>query len=996
MTKEIEYKYYAFISYKREDEMWAKWLQNRLMHYRLPVNVRKTNPKLPTTIHPVFRDTTDLSGGVLAEAIDQALRDSRYLIVVCSPRAAQSPWVCKEVESFIASGREKYIIPFIVEGEPNAKNSAQECFPRALRDLADSRELLGININEMGRDAATIKVVAHMFGLQFDTLWRRWERDRRRRRWAIVLLSLLVAIIAIGVGIYIAQKNLELDSAIKRIDAINRELANTNEVLDSKNDALVDAIERLDIKNEELANANQELDTKNEELADANQELDTKNRELETANNQMQINNARYVSEKVLNLVNEGQSYTAAKLALDILPDNISSPNKPLLIESEIALRSATDYAVATLKGHAESVLSIAYSHDGKYIATGSYDNTIKIWDARTGGEVMTLPDNSNSSKIEPHTEGIRSVAFSPDGKLLASASIDRSVIIWNIEIKNPILKVELSSSIFSVAFSPDGEELAISVASGFVIQYDIESHQANMVYKQVDDDDARIPCDNLDCVRYSHNGKLMAHTPDDNTFRIWDVRSRSEQRSFGGHSAKVASVAFSRDGKYIASASADKTIKLWSVSSGEELRTFTGHTDAVTSIDFSPDGKYIVSASLDKSVRVWDITQETPYITLPGHTDKVNAIAFSPDGVHFATGSDDISTKIWALDEKLIASNDDYCGQVQQTAISHNNQYIATHTKQGDIHLFNATSLSSHNPIEAKVLSYDKVRSMMAISDNGKYVAMIPIWQHYQSKIINVDSGTKRSLNTMPGNHSLWATGADFTPDNKHIAISWSDGSVVLVASEGGTVTKRFDIDEKYRCNDHEYSGMGTLAISDDGKYIAAAATTSGNTVTYITLWDVESSEIIDTFEGHTSGINGLTFSPDGKYIASASSDKTVKLWDIENRCEKRSLIGHSAAIISVEFSSDCKHIVTASKDYTVRVWDTNSGKTLETYNNPNMGMSLAAFTNNNESVIAITADNRVRLWEFKPLQELIDETRERFKDNPLTSEERKEFYLE
>ena len=197
---EEKYKYIAFISYKREDEKWAKWLQNKLEHYKLPTSVRTANPSFPKRVSPVFRDVTDLSGGILGEVIKKALQDSKYLIVICSPRAAQSPWVSKEVQEFIDSGREEYIIPFIIDGEPNSKDSEKECLPCNLKNLAGERELLGININEMGRDAAAVKVVARMFNLMFDTLWQRWEREQRNRRRWIISLSLLGTIVALVIA----------------------------------------------------------------------------------------------------------------------------------------------------------------------------------------------------------------------------------------------------------------------------------------------------------------------------------------------------------------------------------------------------------------------------------------------------------------------------------------------------------------------------------------------------------------------------------------------------------------------------------------------------------------------------------------------------------------------------------------------------------------------------------------------------------------------------
>ena len=160
-----KYTNIAFISYKREDEVWAKWLQKKLEHYKLPTEIRKKNPDLEFYECPrhIFKDTTDLSGGVLAKAIKAGLDSSKFLIVICSPRAAKSEWVCKEVQDFIDAGREEYIIPFIVEGEPYAKDIENECFPTSLKTLAGERELLGINISENGREAAAVKVAARMF-----------------------------------------------------------------------------------------------------------------------------------------------------------------------------------------------------------------------------------------------------------------------------------------------------------------------------------------------------------------------------------------------------------------------------------------------------------------------------------------------------------------------------------------------------------------------------------------------------------------------------------------------------------------------------------------------------------------------------------------------------------------------------------------------------------------------------------------------------------------
>lgn len=249
-----EYKYLAFISYKREDEKWAKWLQHKMEHYKLPTPLRKTDQSLPERVRPVFMDITDLAGGVLEKAIKEALRSSKYLIVICTPRAAQSPWVCLEVQEFIDSGREEYIIPFIIDGEPNSSNITTECFPQNLKGLTGSRELLGININENGRDAAAVKVIARMFNLKFDVLWQRFQRSQRKSRRLMFFVFLIVFMIVTSVTIWIGLQNIKLEEQKKQIEQNELQLSQQLEI--SKQQA--DSLKFLNI---ELQKANLHLET---------------------------------------------------------------------------------------------------------------------------------------------------------------------------------------------------------------------------------------------------------------------------------------------------------------------------------------------------------------------------------------------------------------------------------------------------------------------------------------------------------------------------------------------------------------------------------------------------------------------------------------------------------------------------------------------------------------------------------------------------------------
>lgn len=200
------HQYYAFISYKREDEKWAQWLHHKLEQYRLPTTIGRDRPELPKRIKPVFRDTTDIKPGVLAEVLTENLKQSKYLIVICSPRSAQSQWVGKEISEFIAQGKSNNIILFIVEGSPYSSEPTSECFHPIIKEKLP--EMLGVNVHEMSKGSAYLKrqrafiqVVAKLLDVSFDTLWQRQKR-RILRNILLSVFALVLLISTVGANAY--------------------------------------------------------------------------------------------------------------------------------------------------------------------------------------------------------------------------------------------------------------------------------------------------------------------------------------------------------------------------------------------------------------------------------------------------------------------------------------------------------------------------------------------------------------------------------------------------------------------------------------------------------------------------------------------------------------------------------------------------------------------------------------------------------------------------
>ncbi|MEG4532848.1 protein kinase domain-containing protein [Microcoleus sp. D2_18a_D3] len=280
---------------------------------------------------------------------------------------------------------------------------------------------------------------------------------------------------------------------------------------------------------------------------------------------------------------------------------------------------------------HSDAVGSVAFSPDGLMLASGSKDKTIQIWDLATGKSIRTFPGDSST---------VWSVAFDSNGTRLATGTGFWRVMLWDLKTGQVIRSLDHTASVWSVALSPDGQ--LVASASGDKTTKISDATTGRLIYNLPDHTDF------VYSVAFTPDGKSLISASKDNKITVVDVATGRLLKTLEGHGDAVRSVAVSPDGKTIVSGSYDESIKIWNLETGDLIRSIKGHSDDIVSVAISPDGKFIASGSKDKTIKIWDFATGELLNTLTGHSDEVYVVTFSPDGKTIASGSKDNTIKLW------------------------------------------------------------------------------------------------------------------------------------------------------------------------------------------------------------------------------------------------------------------------------------------------------------------------------------------------------------
>ena len=592
------------------------------------------------------------------------------------------------------------------------------------------------------------------------------------------------------------------------------------------------------------------------------------------------------------------KGHTNAAYAVDVIPDGtlaVSGSWDNTLIVWDLN----TGILLHRLEGHSDSVTSVVITSDGRRAVSGSEDKTLIVWDLHTGKSLR---------QFAGHTEGVKSLSVTPDCRLAVSVSHDQTLIVWNLDTGKPLYEKKLK-----------GYEEVIEnrlMQQEREREREIENHRQrgmggrtlliNRGLKDVIISNKKQKINYIEAVSLSPDGRTAVLGFQDNTLIIWDLKSGKPLRTLYGNTASVNTMVVTPDGRRAVSGSEENTLIVWDLETGKILVSLEGHAGSVNAVSVTPDGRMAVSGSEDNTLIVWDLEAGKILLRLEGHTGAVYAVSLTPDGRKAVSGSKDNTLIVWDLETGM-----------PQPAIKRPLDSICIAGGGGHITVSGSSdhSITFWNLETGKLLhrlkGHTDVVNNVIVTPNGRKAISeskdktLIVWDLEAGKLIR-----KIKMNM---DHSRFMS---MTPDGRRAVLwTWEDTLIICDLEKGETL---ITLDGIVGSSDRHI-----VEVTRDGRKVVSVSEEKTLIVS-----DLETGRTQHRLGGHTAVVNCMALTPDSCKALSGSSDQTLIFWDIKAGKLLHRLEGHSDFISNVVVTPDGRKAVSSSGDDMMIVWDLQTGK--------------------------------------------------------------------
>ncbi|MEM8484437.1 MAG: NB-ARC domain-containing protein [Bacteroidota bacterium] len=572
--------------------------------------------------------------------------------------------------------------------------------------------------------------------------------------------------------------------------------------------------------------------------------------------------------------------------AIDIEPDG----RKAISASSDQTLKLwdlRTGAQLRTFKGHRDLVHTVSFTPNGKYAVSGSDDLTLKVWDIEQGTNLHTYA---------LHEDKILAIVPLPHDNVLSSDESGRLILwdLWTGEIKQtfdaPI------NRIWSMALSPDNRMVFTAGDDHAIGCIDLKKNRTSKIKLTAHDDW-------IWSIKITPDGRHLVSASEDQTVIVWDLFSGQVAKVLTGHQAGVRAIDLSHDGRILVSASEDQSMIVWDFEKGKILRTFTGHDDWVWDMGVTPDGKGVLSASDDSSLKLWSLTGHTYQIQKEAHNKGVRALAISPDNTQLLSGSDDTSLMKWRIDSATVdATFRGHTDWVWDLAISSRGRFAVS-------------------------TSFD---------------CSINVWDLQSESCMHILNG-----------HDDWVWCAALAWNDRFLVTGSEDKTIGIWDIEQGRLVKKL----------HGHTGgVTSVVISNDNRLVISASLDHT-----VRVWSIQEGRLLHVLKGHTGPVRALVISSLDQRIISSSDDGTIRVWNFSVGFESGCLKGHVGPVRHLSLTPMGYHLISAGEDQIIRIWDLSLDECVFELHGHQKDIRQIAVSRDGRYIASAGDDHALFLWDIE-----------------------------